>query len=117
MLSTPFIPLPVYNLIYNEWLFRTAPPQIDAGSLDTGMPQEIGQESNISAVFYKIFSETNAGKNGDILLLGQGDTGMQMFLTESGCQRQKCPVWGDSETEARFFWIQIPAIGVYPPAE
>lgn len=58
MLSAPFIPLPVNNLIHNKGLFRAAPSQIDTGGFDAGVAQKVGQESDVSAIFNEIFSET-----------------------------------------------------------
>ena len=49
--------LPIYVLIEKVLLFGTAFMQINAGSLNTLMSENVGQERNIITFLYKIFGK------------------------------------------------------------
>ena len=85
--------LPVYDLIEKVLLFGTAFMQINAGSLNTLMSENVGQERNIITFFYKIFGKQMPE------YMGMYDRWIQIV---SKCKNLKLipdPVWGDRISE------------------
>ena len=85
--------LPVYDLIEKVLLFGTAFMQINAGSLNTLMSENVGQERNIITFFYKIFGKQMPE------CMGMYDRWIQIV---SKCKKLKLipdPVCGDRISE------------------